>query len=335
MKNIAIIGAGLSALTVATILKSSANISVFEKSRSVSGRMSTRRADLYHFDHGAQFFRAKSHAFKAFIHPMIEQGIIGPWDARFIELDKTKIVAKRNWGVASPHYVGIPSMSAIAKHLSRDLTVYRNTRIVSFKKDRNKWCPIEDSGNELGSFDWVVSTVPAEQALELLPDSLNFYTKIKSAKMKACFALMLGFENHINLDFDAANIISEDISWISINSSKPKRNKKFCLIAHSTNKWADEHIDKDRAQVLNYLCEQSSRIIGRDLQKADYKAIHGWRYANVEKQEGQSYYMDEKKNFGACGDWCIEGRVEAAFISGFNLANQLLSLITKEKVHVK
>ena len=103
MKNIAIIGAGLSAPTLATILKSSANISVFEKSRSVSGRMSTRRAGLYHFDHGAQFFRAKSPGFKAFIHPMIEQGIIGPWDARLIELDKTKIVAKRNWGMASPH----------------------------------------------------------------------------------------------------------------------------------------------------------------------------------------------------------------------------------------
>ncbi len=47
MTNIAIIGAGLSGLTAANILKDYSNITLFEKSRGVSGRMSTRRAEPF------------------------------------------------------------------------------------------------------------------------------------------------------------------------------------------------------------------------------------------------------------------------------------------------
>ena len=51
MKRIAIIGAGMSGLTVANQLKDIAKVELFEKSRGVSGRMSTRYAESYQFDH--------------------------------------------------------------------------------------------------------------------------------------------------------------------------------------------------------------------------------------------------------------------------------------------
>jgi renalase len=330
MTDIAIIGAGFAALTVANILKDDANICIYEKSSGVSGRMSTRRAGPYEFDHGAQYFTAKSRPFENFISPMIAKGIIGHWGARFVEFKKTKIIAQRNWNKGFPHYIGIPGMSAIGQYLSRGLAVNLNTRISSVKKDGEKWCVIDDLGNELGVYDWVVSTLPVQQALNLLPKSLSFYSKIEPLKMQACFALMFGFNSHIELGFDAANIIDNDISWISINNSKPKRNRSFCLLAHSSNKWADEHIDVNRDHVMDYLCDKTSEIIGHDLRKADHKEIHGWRYAYIEKQEGLGHQIDKNKKFAACGDWCIQGRVEAAFSSGLKLANQLLPIIKKE-----
>jgi renalase len=333
MTDIAIIGAGLSALTAANILKADANICIYEKSKGVSGRMSTRRAGPYEFDHGAQYFKAKSLAFENFISPLIAQGVIGRWDARFAEIEKSEIINQLNWDEGSPHYVGIPGMSAIGEYLSRGLTVNFNTRIGSLKKSRDKWYLIDDSGNEVGGYDWVVSALPAQQAIDLLPKSLIFYQEIRSVKMKACFALMLGFGEYIPLDFDAANVIGEDIGWISINSSKPKRNNSFCLLVHSSNKWADEHIDDNHNQVMEYLCEEASRIIGYDLTKPAHKDIHGWRYANVEKQEGQSHFIDQDQKVAACGDWCIQGGVESAFSSGLSLADQLLVTMENEKKH--
>ena len=65
-KSVAIIGAGLSGITVASKIRDKFEVQVFEKSRGVSGRMSTRIDPPFVFDHGAQFFKIKSKCFKYF-----------------------------------------------------------------------------------------------------------------------------------------------------------------------------------------------------------------------------------------------------------------------------
>ena len=67
MKKVAIIGAGLAGLTLARRLRGFASVTVLEKSRGLGGRMATRRSDNFEFDHGAQFFTARSTAFRDFI----------------------------------------------------------------------------------------------------------------------------------------------------------------------------------------------------------------------------------------------------------------------------
>ena len=69
MKSIAIIGAGIAGITLARQLQGSAKVSVFEKSRGFGGRMATRRHGSYQFDHGAQFFTARSKQFQKLDEP--------------------------------------------------------------------------------------------------------------------------------------------------------------------------------------------------------------------------------------------------------------------------
>ena len=76
MAKIAVIGAGLAGLTVARELSQYHQVTVFEKSRGVGGRLATRYAGDYEFDHGAQFFTAKSPQFQAFLKPLIDQGVV-------------------------------------------------------------------------------------------------------------------------------------------------------------------------------------------------------------------------------------------------------------------
>lgn len=324
MTSIAIIGAGLSGLTAASILKNYADVTVFEKSRGVSGRMSTRRSEPYYFDHGVQFFTARTSEFKDFIAPLIEDEIIKHWDARYVEFEDKKIVDRQQWDQENQHYVGVPGMNHIAKYLSQRLTVNLGLRVHSMRRDHEKWCLEDDFGKSIGKFDWVISTIPAQQASDLLPSSLPFYSKISEVKMKGCFALMLGFENALPLEFDAASINGEDVGWISVNSSKPSRNDAYCLLVHSTNKWADEHIDDNRDHVAKHLCNQASELIGHDLSSASHKSIHGWRFAHIEKQAGETHLIDPTQNIAVCGDWLIQGRVESAFTSGFETANNIL-----------
>ena len=58
-KKIAVIGAGLAGITFACKMKGKFDVNVFEKSRGVGGRMSTREENQFTFDHGAQFFKIK------------------------------------------------------------------------------------------------------------------------------------------------------------------------------------------------------------------------------------------------------------------------------------
>ena len=328
MTSIAIIGAGLSGLTVANQLKNRAKITLFEKSRGVSGRMSTRRAEPYFFDHGAQFFKVRTKAFQAFVVPMIEAGIIARWDARFVEFVDGAITQKRQWDKDNPHYVGVPGMNALAKHLSRELTVHCGIRVHRITQHRGKWRLHDEQNQLLGDFDWVISSLPAEQAATLLPSFLAFYQYVKSVHMKACFSLMLGFEHDLALDFDAALVRGDDISWISVNNSKPGRKVDGgCLLVHSTNHWANAHIDDDRSDVLDYLCQQTSHLIAHDVSLANHKVVHGWRYANMDKQHGATHLIDQEARIGVCGDWLIQGRVEAAFTSGYELGNHLLGIL--------
>jgi predicted NAD/FAD-dependent oxidoreductase len=322
MKNIAIIGAGLSGLVVANMLKTHAHITIFEKSRGVGGRMATRRAKPYFFDHGTQFFKARSTEFKQFLAPLIIDGIIKPWHANFVEIEDRTITQTRCWHDDYPHYVGTPHMNAIGKYLAQGLNIQLNTKISKVEKQHHNWCLYDSDAQPIADFDWVIITIPPIQATEILP--LNYQSITSQSKMQGCFSLMLGFTTPLNLGFDAALIRGEDISWVSVNSSKPDRSDHFSLLVHSTNKWADQHIDDDSEQVINYLSQQTSNIIDHDVSRAEHQVVHGWRYANIAKQQREPYYLDMAQNLGICGDWFVQGRVEAAFTSAYNLTNEIM-----------
>jgi predicted NAD/FAD-dependent oxidoreductase len=133
MKKIAIVGSGLSALVLASELKKYANVKIFEKSRGVGGRLATRYAGDYEFDHGVPFFYAKNKDFVNFINKLEDNNIVKRWDAKFIEFDRNKIIKSRKWNDSFSHYVGVPRMNSIAKYLALDLDVKLNTQIIKVK----------------------------------------------------------------------------------------------------------------------------------------------------------------------------------------------------------
>jgi renalase len=318
MTKIAIIGAGLSGLSIAHLLKDYAQITVFEKARGVSGRLSTRRAEPYVFDHGAQYFTARTQVFQDFIQPFIKQGIIERWNARYVKFDDDEIVEQKNWVDDEPRYVGVPQMNKVAKYLAAGLNVHVNTRIVSLEHEKS-WKLIDEKGHLYNDFDWVISAVPSPQAAELLPSAFAYHANICAIEMRACFSLMLGFSERLPLDFEAAHVTNSDLSWIAINSQKPGRVDQYTLMVHSSGDYAEAHIDDDREAVMQHLIAQTSRIIGHDVSTADYKTVHGWRYANNAKREISPVFLDQNLKLAACGDWCLGGRVEGAFTSSHRL----------------
>ena len=323
---IAIIGSGISALTAARKLNNAADVTIFDKSKGIGGRIATRRADPFIFDHGAQYFLIKNNEFESFVSPFIEKGIIKRWDAYFKEFEGGKVISERQWNENFAHYVGAPNMNAFCKSLAVDLNIIKNTKIHQVVKSDIGLRLIDDKEVELGIFDWVISTVPSKQAVEILPKNINFFDEISSIKMSPCFTLMLGFEKDLDLGFEAAMIHNELISWLSVNSSKPDRPKDLSIVIQSTNRWADKNLKLDKDFVVKKMISEASGIINRDLNEAVHKDVHGWHFANAPKR-ALGVFVDYEMNLAACGDWCMHGRVEAAYLSGNETATKILEVL--------
>ena len=94
MKKIAIIGTRLSVLSAAHLLKDYADITLFEKALGFSGSISTRGAEHYFFDHGAQYFTAITKQFQDFIQPLLDQAIIERWNTRYVKFKSNQIIER-------------------------------------------------------------------------------------------------------------------------------------------------------------------------------------------------------------------------------------------------
>ncbi len=323
MDKVAVIGAGISGLALANKLKKYFEVVVFEKSRGYGGRVATRRAGEFIFDHGAQFFKVKTDEFREYIKPMIDKGIVDIWKARFVEIDNGKITNNRIWGDDPSNYVGTPSMNSIGKYMANGLDVRLSEKVANVAQG-TKWELYDEAGANIGEFDWVVSAIPPKQVIEMIPDVINLYSKISSYEMLACYSLMLGYEEKMDIGFDAALIKGADISWLSVNSSKLPGANNTTFLIHSTNKWASQNIDRDRDWVKGYLCNELSNLVPIKTESANYIGLQGWRYANIKKQNNIEFFLDKDNKFGLCGDWFVQGRIEAAYLSGSHLGDQML-----------
>ena len=327
MVDIAIIGAGLSGLIAANKLNHISSVEVFEKSRGVSGRMATRNSDPFFFDHGAQYFKIKTDSFRNFLFPMFKDGIIQEWEGVFAEIKNKKIKYLDNTLNNNIRYVGVPGMNSVGKYLANGINIKLNCEIISTIRENNKWCLVDSLGNKSGNFDWIILTAPSHQSLKFIIKESEVHNKVKSIKMNACFSLMLGFDKEIPIKFNAAEVYDEDISWISVNSSKPGRNKEFCLLINSTNKWANSNIEIDKNYALKYLIDKGSDLLKTKLSLASHKVIHRWKFANTESRNKYSFLIDRVNNIAVCGDWLTYSRVEESFTSSNNMVNELINIL--------
>lgn len=325
MQRIAVIGAGLAGLTVARELQDHAAVTLFDKSATVGGRMASRHSNKYHFDHGARFFTIRTSEFRAFLNPYINSGHVCRWDARFVEMDRHRVMASRRWVVDYPHFVATPDMNSLCCDMADGLDLHTGTAVKHIQRRNQHWKLVDSNGKHLDPFDWVVCAIPAAQCHQLMPDGFEHAATIELRQMTGCYSLMLGFQRPLPLEWDAALVKNADISWISVNSSKPGRKGGYALLAHATNHWADAHIKDELQYVQDHLMKEVSDIIDHDTKDADHIDLHRWRYANIDKQSGDASLVDVTRQLVAVGDWCIQGRVESAFPSGRDAAQRLRS----------
>jgi photolyase PhrII len=318
---VGVIGAGVAGLACARALADQGHVVVvFDKGRSPGGRISTRRDGDARFDHGAQYFTVRDPRFGRVVRSWLEAGVVARWRPRLGLVADGRIRPHERPPGAPPMLVGTPRMSVIAAHLAEDVEVRSGLRITAVERSGEPW-RFEIDGADTHECDAVALAIPPAQAASLV--NLPEATDVLSGPILApCWACMVEFDRDLDRPFDALRFDHGPLSWAARESSKPGRPAGNQWTLHASPAWTRTHLEIGREEAAAGMLDAFARVVGRAPSPATAVA-HRWRYAQVERPLGEACWFDRDLRLGFCGDWCLEPRIEGAFLSGCALAGRI------------
>jgi len=316
----AIIGAGLAGVTLARQLEGLARIRIYEKSRGVSGRMSTHRHEIFSFDHGAQYFTAIGADFRRLLAPYQAARIIRPWATDFATMAPDGQLSPR--AMTATPWVACPGMTGLVKAMAAGLDIRHQVTVSEIAQKDGHWQLRDADNNLVGAAEWVITALPAPQARLLLLPEFSGQAALEKVRMLGCFTLMLGFEQPPSLPFGACFVEDQPVGFIADNGTKPGGQRAGGLTVQARNAWAETQIETPEL-AEEEMAAWLDATFGIKAEGAAYRRFHRWRYASVDAPLGAPFLVDEARGLAAIGDWCIRGRVEAAHTSAMALAARL------------
>ena len=315
---LAVIGSGLSGLTLANRMQDAGwAVTLFEKARGPGGRMSTRRRDGGQFDHGAQYFTARTTEFAAAVARWEEAGVVGAWNGTFALWDSGVLRPDPSQRV---RWVGSPRMSALTRHLSGGLNIQAGHRVVALEDGLEGWSIISEHGAVSTGFHWVVMTCPGPQSMALAPSDSPVHSRAAGLQYSSCWAAMMECEPG-GVDADGLRLDHPVLAWAARDSSKPKRPPGHRWVVHATPDWTRAHLDDPPEAVAREMQRASASSLGV---VARTISVHRWLYSLAEASPGDAACIDRDRRLGLCGDGLIGGRVEHAWVSAMAMADELI-----------
>jgi renalase len=289
---------------------------VFEKSRGPGGRMATRRAGSFVFDHGAQYLTLRDPRLAGMREAWARSGIIAPWQAGACP--------------AQTRWVAVPGMNALARHLLDGLAVDWNRTVTALAREGGRWRLIDLAGRPTDGFDCVLVAVPAPQAAALLGGCGGWDAELSAVEMAPCWAVMAA-------DLPArpaAPVLWREsspgaagpLAWFAHDGGKPGRPGTGTWVLHAGEAYSRRYLEEPPEGVAETLWAAFARQVGLPAaQRPGHLVAHRWRYARVLSPLGRDCLWAPSLGLGACGDWCLGGRVEAALLSGSALAGRVMA----------
>lgn len=308
---VSVVGAGLAGVACARAFADAGwRVAIHDNGPRIGGRLAQFRRDGAVFDHGGQFARPRDPVFKALLKAGVAAGVAARWPA-----------ADRDGEAA---YIGCPTMASPLEALLHGIEVRTACRVTGLAPDGERWWLEDGDGARHGQFDRVALAVPPTEARRLLatieapPEAL--VAAAAAATLAPCWALLLAFDPPLQLDgFDARKIGEGALAWIARNTTKRGREGRDAWTVHASPDWSAAHLELPPEVVVERLLQAFRATTGATAVPFHAEA-HRWREALVTQAVGVAAVHDAATGLGLCGDWCLGGNMEAAFLSGRALA---------------
>lgn len=310
---IAVVGAGVAGLSCADQLsRYGIGVTLFDKGKRPGGRASTLVLDEGNWDFGAQYFTSRSSDFAEQVSRWIASGNAAYWPS-----------------AGRDAVVGVPTMAALLAAQACNHDARFNTQIKAIGRVGTQWHLIGPDITE-GPYDGVVIAVPAEQAATLIGlHDLNMAKEAATVRSVPCWTLMVGFHERLDGVEDVLRP-NGPIAWAARNNSKPGRPLNECWVLQAEAGWSARNLERDAAEIAADLLHAFAKVVGTSLPAPTFLKAHRWRFALPRGGNGAAIW-NATLRLGACGDWCSGPRIEAAWLSGRDLAARITeSLVSAE-----
>ncbi|MFM2090773.1 MAG: hypothetical protein RLZZ127_1262 [Planctomycetota bacterium] len=240
MDDCLIIGAGLAGLACARRLDGCA-LTILDKGRGVGGRMATRRTGAGSFDTGAQFFSARSPAFRAEVAAWQAAGACRPWSDAVLGPDLRPVAD----GLV--RYRGDQGMVRIPKLLAEGLPVRTGVEVQALAVRDGAWTATAADGTAW-SARALVCTAPVPQTLRLLARGGTALPEPAAARLAAvvyepCLGLLLDYPAVAAAALPAPGALrcddeAEPVRWILSHRAAGMRREGEGLTVHLRGAWS-------------------------------------------------------------------------------------------------
>jgi len=315
--DILIIGSGMAGLAAAGVARAAGcSLCVFDKGRRIGGRVSTRRAGGFTFNHGAQFLTARHPDFIAACETATKDGALVPWQ-----------VAGRN------AFCGAPTMRDLPAHLGAGHTIRQQVEITAITRD-DGLVTLHDETGPVAQARQLLVTAPAPQTARLLQViAPELAATARGAVYAPCWTGMFGFSDATVADMagitDPVSAQSGPVGWACWESRRPGGGNQpgAALTVQGAPDWSEAELEGEADQIAGRLLAAWQETTGTSLPAPDYRAAHRWRFARVVQAASPDAPRHSADGMiGIAGDWVAGARVEDAFLSGHHAMESLLAM---------
>ena len=219
-------------------------------------------------------------------------------------------------------YVHQGRQSGLCRQLLAGCQQHWQTRVAKLEAGQlRRWQLIDTRGQQLGEYDAVIITAPAEQTQQLLPLNINFEL-VASTKAESRWCLILELNQAVN---SPSVIVGEHpiLGRCVCESDKPGRHySKQVWHIEASASWSERHIEANQKWLTQQLLKALSELWQQPLAPSFLK-LHRWLYSNYPAAQ-QHYYWDSNLQLGCCGDWLSKSGAEGAWESASRLARLLV-----------
>jgi hypothetical protein len=344
--DLAIVGAGAAGAGVAYALRDApVGVTVFEKSRGVTGRAATRRREGCRYDHGANSVRDDD--------PRVSELITGVLDTEGLVDVEEPVWAFDGDGAIregresdGAKWTWTEGITQLGKRLfaRSDALLEQGTRVGGLAREAgDRWRLRADDGTDLGAFDAVVLTPPAPQTADLLAatewddarretlreavEGVPFRTTVTAA-LHYPFRIERPWYALVNADRE------HDVGWVAREECKDGHvpDGESLLIAQMAPGWSTRRYDDPPGEQTADAAALVADLLGDDrLAEPDWTDWQGWRYAQPDGpfEGADARERAEREGLYLAGDWLAgEGRVHLALGEGLDVGERLADRAT-------